>query len=62
MDQTRGTDRRSTLSNQIIEFLRKRFEVPGVVVGGDYGNNLNHERLLLRTSRRVEAVCGRLNV
>lgn len=35
MDQTRGVDRESPLGNQLMDFLKKRFEVPGIVLGGE---------------------------
>lgn len=35
MDQTRGIDRSQSLEEQMIQFLAGRFEVPGVVLGGD---------------------------
>ena len=35
MDQTRGVDRTKPLGDQMISVLWKRFEVPGIVVGGD---------------------------
>jgi len=35
MDQTRGMDRSKPLGDQFIAFLYQRFEVPGVVMGGD---------------------------